>query len=285
MPESAAIRAHCLQEGWVQGTVLRRDDVAAVCAAAVDLLPDPPVSEHDRLMVLTQDCDMVHGRLADEPWVEVVPIRPVFDFKKNRDNPCLHGRNPRRLVFKIPGEEPEWWVMEAWNRFRFPRQNLLGRTPDPDRSLFTPQRKDLARWVSRRYTRAAFADEFNRRLATQKVELEDLWKSDLARVISGIFIQGADEERDACRPYPIKVLLAISSEAQDLPEMYDQAQEVGDRFKEILEACPGIVVRDLRVDPEIDITVADLRAFSRMDKDYRSPGDTPMASLPPEGVD
>ncbi|MBI1751430.1 MAG: hypothetical protein HY014_17650 [Acidobacteria bacterium] len=275
MSAPKSVRDHCLAAGWIQGAVLRVEDASLVYDAASDAKPSVSNSEQDRLLVLTQDCDLVHHSLEEEPWVEVVPLRPIRTFEKDKHNGLLHGKSPRRLVFRIPNSAPEWWQIEVKDRFRFPRQALLGRTPDPDRSLPVSLAKEIARWVSRKYTRAAFADEFNYRLETQKKGLERLWKSDSATAISGIFIQGAREELAADETYQIKVLLAIGPEAKDEPQRYDQAEDVGTEFNSLLEACPGIKVLDLRVDPACDITLEDLWAYARMDKDYRSPYDNP----------
>jgi hypothetical protein len=282
MPGSGELRAHILAAGWRQGSVFKREDLEGLTQRAVDRVPNSPLVAEDRLVVLTQDCDLVHKHLEDEPWVDVIPARPITTRDPNRDNPCLHGKSPRRLVFKLAGADPEWWSVEAKHRFRIPRQELQSLQPDPERGLPPEIRADLARWMARRYTRAGFADAFNARLKPKERDLEDLWKSEPAKAISGIFILGALEELATGAPYKIKVLLAYTDQAVGDPELNAKVHALGDEFQTLLEACPDIEVEDLRVDPERDVTLADLRSYSRMDKDYRSPSDSPLSSRAPD---
>lgn len=272
---------------WRQGSVVQASDVELVLRASVDHCPAPGIDgSADRLMTLTQDCDLVHDRFEFEPWAELVLLRPLGPYDKNRDNPCLFGKNPRRLVFQIEGEAPtEWWCLDPHSRFRIPRQTLLGLVADPSRSLPVDTTQALARWISRRYTRAAMANSFNDRLKCRSSEMGDLWKSTDAEAVSGVYLLGAREERPEDQDYQITVFLAIATGSVGDPILLERAHRVGRTLDVILSSCPGIAVDDVIVRPERDITLGDLRNYQRFDLDYRSGTDRQNASFPVDGVD
>lgn len=232
-------------------------------------------------MVLTQDCDLLHDRLEDEPWAELIPLRPLGTYDKSRDNPCLHGRNPRRLVFQIEGgPSAAWWCIDPHSRFRIPREALATLTPDPARSLQEETAQFLARWISRRYTRAAMADAFNARLKQKASEMGDLWKGTDAEAVSGVYLLGAREELPEGQDYQIEAILSVVSEAGRNPELLESAQRVSRALDTILTSCSGLEVVRLSERLEQDITLGELRNYQRLDLDYRSGSDRPNASRP-----
>lgn len=237
-------------------------------------------------MVLTQDCDLVHDRLEDEPWAELLPLRPLGPYDKNRDNPCLHGKNPRRLVFQIEGESPAvWWCLDPHSRFRIPRETLTPLAPDASRIIPGKTAQFLARWMSRRYTRAAMADAFNTRLSQKSREMGDLWKSVDAESVSGVYLLGAREELPEGQDYQLDIILSIASDSSRDPVLLERAQGVSRTLDGILTTCPGIEVVRLSERLEQDITLRDLRNYQRLDLDYRSGSDRPNASGPAEQID
>lgn len=272
---------------WRQGSVFRATDVHAVLAASVDRRPSPAVhAAADRLMVLTQDCDLVHDRLEDEPWAELIPLRPLGPYNKGRDNPCLHGKNPRRLVFQIEEESPAaWWCLEPHSRFRIPRETLAPLPPDSARGIPEETARFLARWISRRYTRAAMADAFNTRLRQKASELGDLWKSVDAEAVSGVYLLGAREELPEGQDYQLDVILSIASDSSQDPILLERAQWVSRALDTILDSCPGIEIVRLNERLEQDITLGELRHYQRLDLDYRSGSDRPNASRPSDEAD
>jgi hypothetical protein len=49
--------------------------------------------------------------------------------------------------------------------------------------------------------------------------------------------------------------------------------------------CKGIIVKNIRVSEEIDITLRELRSYKRWDKDYRSLPGCSAAARPQDGID
>jgi len=257
-------------------------DLPKVLEANVDQTPEPALDpQADRLMVLSQDCDLAHDSVEAEPWAELLLIRRLDGFDKHRDNPCRHGKNPRRLVLQVrAGDQEIWHWAEPHSRFRVPRTILVGLIPDQEHSLKESQTRQVAAWITRRYTRAALADAFNTRLKAVARRLDELWKSGSAEPVSGCYVLGARDERSFGESYRIRLILAVASQAARQAEGLAAAGQVAEKLDRILGDCAGIEVEDIRVDPEEDLTLADLRHYQRMDLDYRSGADQPGAAQP-----
>ena len=63
----------------------------------------------------------------------------------------------------------------------------------------------------------------------------------------------------------------------------DALQGFEERFSSILDGCDGIADHDIRTLPEDDLTLADMRRFRRLDRDYRSLPERDDAASPADG--
>jgi hypothetical protein len=176
--------------GWRQGSIVGRADTEVVLAASVDQVPDRGVLPFC-LVVVTQDCDLVQEPDI-EPFVELILCKEVADAEPLYQN----GRNPRLLHIQSIGlQEPASWLeISIHNRFRVQKEDLANLTADKGTHLAAQDVRLLSRWIARRYTRPAFPDTFNRRLKTVDQRLERLFKSKDGRVVTGIFLDVADDE-------------------------------------------------------------------------------------------
>lgn len=138
----------------------------------------------------------------------------------------------------------------------------------------------LSRWFARRYTRPAFPDAFNLRLNVVDQRLERLFKSKESRVVTGIFLEVADDEYADDQPYDIAVRVTAKAEAWDDNVLRDAVENFEARLSSILDNCDGISIFDIQTLPEDDLTLADLRRFKRLDKDYRSLPEEEGVELP-----
>lgn len=270
---SIAIRA----AGWRQGDVVAGQDTAGLLAAAIDR---QPALQEPRLVVLSQDCDLVADVLR-EPFVELIAGAVIA----NPDPTHQNGRNPRWLDVTTTGPSPTTLRLSIHDRFRVPKGAFLALRPASDLEIEEDERRVLRNWVARRYTRAAFPDEFMRRLKRQEGKLDRLLKGDSAKLATAVFIATSDEELPAGTAYDVKVLIAAESRtwgdhtARDLLEAFGQGMDA------VLSACDGIAVSDVAAMPEDDVSLGLLRSYKRLDVDYRSlPGDG-TAACPSEQAD
>jgi hypothetical protein len=71
--------------GWRQGTLLHLKQ-------NIDINANVTVNAGFYL-VISQDCDLVHHSLTNEPFVEILPLTPI----EKPDGNFQHGRNPRKI--------------------------------------------------------------------------------------------------------------------------------------------------------------------------------------------
>lgn len=127
--------------------------------------------------------------------------------------------------------------------------------------------KLLARWVSRKYFRAAFPGVFNNRIG-RKAD-EDIKK--LLQKSSGHFqeihIQITSEELPADQDYNVIILCIAADEAFENDEIYEATKELGVKFSGLLQACDGINVMRCEVRSRAEVTLEDLDSMQRWDFD------------------
>lgn len=147
--------------GWRQGSIARPADTGALLVASVGRVPElGEAIVH--LVAVTQDCDLVQEPDI-EPFVEFMvcweteAVEPLYRY----------GRNPRLLHLRTVGEdEPGPWLhVSIHDRFRVGKETLIGIAVDRDVRLDPHNARLLSRWIAKRYTRPAFPDAFNVRLA------------------------------------------------------------------------------------------------------------------------
>ena len=255
--------------GWRQGSVVCQPGITAqILKRSVerDWLCGEP---HCGLIVITQDCDLVQD-VSVEPFVEFMGVRRIFDL----DPLCINGRNPRLLHLQWSDEQKntEWIGLSIHDRFRVRKETLANLTASATKWLALDDVRLLTRWVARRYTRPAFPDTFNLRLKTVESRLERLFKSKEGRVVSGIFIDVDDTELSGGEPYEISVRITARAETWNTGAKLRALEDFEQRLSSILDDCQGISIAndDILTLPEGNLTLADLRRFMRLDKDYRS---------------
>ena len=254
--------------GWRQGSLIRPADRHRMLEASIDHAPEPGNTPF-RLIVITQDCDLI-GESDIEPFVELFLGRGI----EAMDPLCRNGRNPRLL--HVPLIEPQhrhsWLEISIHDRFRIRKEALVELAADDTVRIAIEEIGLLKRWIAKRYIRPAFPDEFNRRLDTVRRRLEKLFKSTEGRVVTGLFLDVADEELDADTPYDIGVRITAPAETWDDSGRVRMLNSFEERLMSIIDDCDGVAISDvdIRVLPEDHLTLADLRRFRRLDMDYSS---------------
>ena len=254
--------------GWRQGSIARPADNETLLAASADRVPEPGESVV-RLVAVTQDCDLVQ-----EPDIE-----PFVEFIACRESEAVeplyrYGRNPRLLYLQTIGEDGPgpWLHVSIHNRFRVGKETLIGMTVDEELRLEPDDARLLNRWIAKRYTRPAFPDAFNARLDAVGGRLERLYKSLEGEIVTGVFLEVADDENVDDVPYEIAVRITARIEAWENEVTRAALSRFEERLSTILDDCPGVIVADddIQILPEDDLTLGDLRRFRRLDRDYRS---------------
>ncbi len=112
-------------------------------------------------MVVSHDCDLAQSP-AVEPSVEVV----VGGRIPAPDGNFSHAKNPRRLHLPCSENGATIYLdLRAKEKRGIPKGELAEHLPNPNMSLTPKNRSVLQQWLAARYRRAAFPEEFERRLA------------------------------------------------------------------------------------------------------------------------
>jgi len=148
------------ETAWRQGHLLDDDTIKTLS------LSNSQLQDRTAVVVISHDCDLVQS-VQSEPDVEIIVGRFL---DKAADGNFTHAKNARRLhLERSSGGHPVTLELVATGKRRISKQQLAGAKPNTDFRLSPRELSILQNWLAARYRRAAFPDEFDRRL---KVETE-----------------------------------------------------------------------------------------------------------------
>ena len=251
--------------GWRQGSVLGANLAQLACEYD---RRRAAVSDADRLVVTTHDCDIVCPNLSKEPYVEVLRGRVATADKL--DKQLSGGRNPRVVHFGFDiGGTDAVLVCSVHDRWPIPRELLLREGPQGQ--LADKERRLIAEWLAKRYIRAAFPTAFDLRWRNKMRPWQRLLRR-YSEWLQGVYLRLdtlAELPEDA--PYRCHLILAVPFEkraGEGWPAQRDnlerEVQGFWDQFKPGIE-CAG--VEPLGTD---EITLADIEPYQRFDADWVS---------------
>jgi len=256
------------EKGWHQGDVI--DDKSAIeslinCSGGITLSIPPEL-----LVVISHTCDILHQEL-NEPYIDLL----IGHYNK-KDNVLVQGRNPRKLQIDNLKGTIEFII---YNIVRITKNDF--EEVNPVRSSLGFNKSDIKlilNWVSKRYIRAAFPDEFMRRLPKKDIDI--LQKNPHMNNVSLIFIDVNDIELNHDQDYDIIIIIGV------------QKNKINSELKEILENLfydtfnvKGIILTDLQIHDENDITYEIMSTYKRFDWDFRSLPENENTAIPFAGID
>ena len=251
--------------GWRQGSVVSPDSLAAL-----------GYPTHDVAILVNQDCDVVQSTDV-EPEVEL-----ILGQRRHAPRPdCPFGRNPRELDLLLTNEAGAV-SFRIRDRVSVSKESLSAHRPSS--AMLDPvERRTLARWIAKRYTRPAWPDAFNERLGHVEDRLERLFKNEASIPISAILVMldPPDEELPDGEDYQVAVWLTVEVGSQLDSVAAKRAATFEVRLAEILRSCAGINLREIETRSEADVSLDDLRHFRRFDRDYRSVAPKPGGKMAP----
>jgi hypothetical protein len=238
---SDAVGAALDARGWRCGVTIPSEMYAAIgpYLRHAGAAQPPKIEPEDWLVVLSQTCDVVAGKLDQEPLIEVLLCRPI----SKRRRGYVNRRSTRQLDFRPDAEHRPTFFLTAHatrDRYVVPRELFADHIPCPDRSLSTRAVNGLQSWYALRYTRPAWPNEFVDLLRPHKEELEaaleglDDDESELRVAISGY-----------AHLYRLAIFLIIDeSRAAELGYREAAHQMFGD-FVSVLRKCQRIEIDDI----------------------------------------
>ena len=282
--------AEIAKRGWRQGAILG-DALAKLARECSPRTVD--VDNSDWLVLTSHDCDIVNASIDKEPVVEVLRMSVAAIRKVDRRQSW--GRNPR--TFQLASEAREAPVVlscSVHDRWTIPRALLMQERPAaclPDK-----ERRLVAEWLAKRYIRAAFPTEFDRRWRSKLKDWQKLLRKH-SEWMQGVYLRlDTLGELPTNTPYRCHLIVAVphskrgrGDSARRQVEIEEEVQAFWDQFESCIE-CTGVDV--LGTD---EITLADIEPYQRFDVDWVSFEDetamTPsvvdmasQAALPPESA-
>jgi hypothetical protein len=238
---SDAVGAGLDAKGWRSGATIPSEMYAAIepYLRHPGTVQPLTIGPDDWLVVLSQTCDVVAGKLDQEPLIEILWCRPI---RKGRRG-YVNRRSTRQLDFRPDAERwPSFYLSAHATRDRYvvPRELFADHAPRDDRSLNARAVHGLQSWYALRYTRPAWPNEFVDLVRPLKEELEAALKglhddeSELRVAIS----QNADL-------YRLAVFLIIDESMAAEPSYRQAAYEMFDDFVSVLRKCQGIEIDDM----------------------------------------
>jgi hypothetical protein len=247
--------------GWHQGALIAvsaRTELAALLAPGFD-----------HAIVASQDCDII-APVSLEATVDLLPA--AVGAEPSGD--LLYGKHPRRLCVAL--ENGQFATVDIRRRTTVAKGAVAAIPPIAGASAKLADRKLLAKWLGKRYSRHAFPDAFNERLRAQRSQLEGLSKRSSSRLVTAILLQlETEDELDPNEVYKIALWFACRPNDAEDPESRRAIEDYAAAFASVLSACPGVHVDDFEVRSHLDINLDELEIMKRFDFDYRSEAPSP----------
>ena len=206
-------------------TEWRQGDVLSDAAAKALGFESPAGTAATVVVMVTHDCDIA-GSIDREPQVEVIVGTRIAALGVD-----TNAKTARRLHVSYRTDDGDVPVeLLATEKRYLPKTDVLAASPREGWSLSPESLVTLQQWLAARYRRAAFADEFERRLKARPGEVDrKLAKALVAagvHVLACFFDVDGGEEVDRREPadvYSLRITLLYDS-TQDEPKAYEATQ-------------------------------------------------------------
>lgn len=148
-------RATFAESKWRQGVLVSFVEVKnAIQYATFDY--QNKNSKKFYLLVITQDCDILHGKIGEEPHIVCLFCEKIKQDKFLED--LSNGWNPRKLHFAVDGE---CFELAAKNVCYLDKLKLLECSLEPQElKLSDDQLKKAKKFKANRYVRTGFPEKF-----------------------------------------------------------------------------------------------------------------------------
>lgn len=242
---------------WLQGSILPKELVAQI-REQYPILNE--LNDEDKIVICSHDCDVNAIRFDTEPFVELVIAR-----KSKKDRGKRLGKSSRYLQIQI--EEQVWYSVWAAERFFIERQRLAQYSPAGQ--LTNDSKKTLAEWLARRYSRAAFPSEFDRRVKEIRESIENELEK-VQRYIFGLYFNINQGEVGQSEPYKL-LGYAVMKEA-DYADSWKR-EKVATAIVKIQSYLYSINIEfrdDIQIVSDEEFSIANLRLLKRWDWDILS---------------
>lgn len=245
---------------WTRETNWRQGHILPPEAASHFRLVNSAALESTCVVVVTHDCDLANDNLEVEPFVEVIVGRTV----ENASGNFTWAKAPRTLHYPVERDGVTAHVeLVATAKVQLRKSALAQFQPDARFYLDGPTLAVVRDWLSVRYKRAAFPDEFVTRMRDTKADAKLAKALEMhGKNISFTYFdldKGECVERAEGEPYRLSIVLVFNpgDDPEAAAEVADAAADavekaVAGRLPQggtsiTLDACFAVSEEDIRV--------------------------------------
>ncbi|MBI3504667.1 MAG: hypothetical protein HY059_07485 [Proteobacteria bacterium] len=263
---SATLHEILRSRGWRQGCVLPAALAASIRWHAGSAVAIP---ENWVAIAVSQDCDILSPNPEAEPIIEVVAGSVIA----KQTPEYLGARNPRRLDLSITNAAGEASFVRLEMRLKgVIDRTALTQTDVLQSGVAADDLRTLVLWLTKRYERPAYPDEFNRRLKGTIGKLRKVLKKAKHGQPLAILVSFVDGQREAelapDEPYQIMVVVELEGDlAREDADWLGFEADVYDPIIDALSAVEGIELLDAQLLTEFELSHGAKRQMTRLDFD------------------
>ncbi len=263
---------------WTRDNPWRQGQVLGVEALESLNFKHPEYPSDTVAVVIGHDCDLANTNLNIEPYVEVVVGRKVAVAKGD----LTWGKSPRTLHLEFTRSSDQVIIeLAATSKCNVDKGLLAPFEPDTSYELSSKSLSGLRHWLSVRYNRTAYADEFVKRMNSAKLDDKLATRIRKYPAISTIFFdvdRGEEKDHSDGSPYELSVILAyVPGEDPEVTfKMVNPAEEeieslfVERAYDSKTDTWKGIALRKCILISEDDLTVSQARNLSQWRLEHMS---------------
>lgn len=218
-------------------------------------------------IVVSQDCDILQTSLEKEPVIELISTQKIGSCNSD----LMSGKNPRQLHIENK-EQAIYLEFFPHNRYFIAREHLEPISSAEEFAVTGRSLKILINWITKRYKRPAFPDEFNRRISSKDIKKIKKVLSEEGKITKGLFVQIApDKEIGQDEKYNIQVVMLVDKSEYDDSKKLVDIQNGFDKILQILDTITGLeVIEGSQVLSMDDVSMHRYSELKQWDFDYLS---------------
>ncbi|GAA4826448.1 hypothetical protein GCM10011365_07380 [Marinicella pacifica] len=234
-------------------------------------------NKNQKLIVISQSCDIAHHSIEDEPEVEIIICSEIESLNAMMTN----SQNPRVLNLEAikldpnSGATPLYLELKAKNKRSISKDKFIDQLPDETIKLDDHNSRILCQWLASRYNRLALPSEFNERMRTMRNFKKLLKKTN--NFISALYISvEPNREIESHETYTVNLLALTNVNSSETPEAVKKLINQMATHMEENNIDTNTIIRS-----EKETSVATIKALKKYNFDHFSFRDTKNPT-PPE---
>lgn len=220
------------------------------------------IKDSDLLILYTQDCDLINSCLEKEPFVEFFCVKKVGSI--NHD--FAFGKNPRKIHLKV--NDGSIYEFDINKRVKIDRRDLVNIPLEAENPIIPRREMDIVLgWFSKKYSRPAFPDAFNKIIKDIPKIDRKLTKIniDFPMIKRLFFSLDPEREIDSTEKYSLDIYILLDGLSFELDE--NVKDFIIPRFEELF-MTERIDLTEVICVFEDEMTIHELGIFKVWDKEY-----------------